>query len=145
MTAKHQTRIKIVGALLLLALIMTTATAGCISTDDNPQTASYTERNFQFVGNWVYTVNDANWMIMALSADNTGTILGKTNGEEFVLDIVWVERELQTGAKVGIINMGDEYVSIIRSTKDSDEMLYYLNEDYLEEDKSIKFIRHGSE
>lgn len=145
MTAKHQTRIKIVGALLLLALIMTTATAGCISTDDNPQTASYTERNFQFVGNWVYTVNDANWMIMALSDDNTGMILGKTNGEEFVLDIVWVERELQTGAKVGIINMDDEYVSIIRSTKDSDEMLYYLNEDYLEEDKSIKFIRHGSE
>lgn len=145
MTAKHQTRIKIVGALLLLALIMTTATTGCISTDDNPQTASYTERNFQFVGNWVYTVNDANWMIMALSDDNTGMILGKTNGEEFVLDIVWVERELQTGAKVGIINMDDEYVSIIRSTKDSDEMLYYLNEDYLEEDKSIKFIRHGSE
>lgn len=145
MTAKHQTRIKIVGALLLLALIMTTATAGCISTDDNPQTASYAERNFKFVGNWVYTVNNDNWMVMALSADNTGTILGKTNGEEFVLDIVWVERELQTGAKVGIINMDDEYVSIIRSTKDSDEMLYYLNEDYLEEDKSIKFIRHGSE
>ena len=47
--------------------------------------------------------------------------------------------------QAGIINMDDEYVSIIRSTKDSDEMLYYLNEDYLEEDKSIKFIRHGSE
>ena len=133
-------------AVLLLVLIITAATAGCINTSgssDNTPPVSYTERNFQFIGIWIYTVNEANWMVMVLSDDNTGDIVGKSRGEEFSMEVTWFETTLSNGAKAGLINMGDDVVSTILSTDDRNEMLYFFDQDHLDNWTPITFIRES--
>lgn len=139
---------KIISVMLTLVLIMTVASAGCISEKEsvNPhQTASYTERNFDFVDTWIYTVDESSWMVLVLYDDGTGAIIGKNDGKAFELEFTWVENMLSDGARAGFLHLDYEHTSIILSTGDRDELLFFMSADNLDDWTPVMFVRYGSD
>ena len=122
---------KIIGLLILLVLIVTVASAGCVSNsdladaDDGLPPASYIEQNFDFVGTWVYFVDDDNKMGLGLNKNGEGIIIGEASGEAFGGEITWTEEMLSNGRKYCLLDAGGGPTTYVLSSTDNNRILYF--------------------